>query len=125
MTRILLVEDNEASRDMLVRRLERRGFEMEVSLDGQEALDRVAASPPDLILMDMSLPKLDGYEVTRRLKAAPATAHIPVLGLSAHAMVGDREKALAAGCDEYETKPIEFDRLLTKIHAALGERGSS
>ena len=120
--RILVVEDNEANRDMLVRRLERRGFEVLVSLDGLQALEMAPAVRPDLVIMDMSLPKLDGYEATRRLKAEMATAAIPIVGLSAHAMVGDRERALAAGCDEYETKPVEFERLLGKIEAALGKR---
>ena len=123
MTRILVVEDNEPSADMLVRRLERRGFEVLVSRDGLEALEAATAQKPDLVLMDMSLPKLDGYEVTRRLKAGSATSAIPILGLSAHAMAGDREKALAAGCEEYETKPIEFERLIGKIQTALRTRG--
>jgi len=123
VTRILVVEDNEPSADMLVRRLERRGFEVLVSRDGLEALEAATAQKPDLVLMDMSLPKLDGYEVTRRLKAGSATSAIPILGLSAHAMAGDREKALAAGCEEYETKPIEFERLIGKIQTALRTRG--
>src|SRR5262245_44482600 len=108
---------------MLVRRLERRGFEVLVSRDGLEALQVAAVQKPDLVLMDRSLPKLDGYEATRRLKADTATRAIPVVGLSAHAMAGDREKALAAGCDEYETKPIEFEQLIGKIQTALRARG--
>jgi CheY-like chemotaxis protein len=125
VTRILVVEDNEPSCDMLVRRLERRGFVVLVSRDGLEAVEVATAQKPDLVLMDMSLPKLDGYEATRRLKADTATSAIPVVGLSAHAMAGDREKALAAGCDEYETKPIEFEQLIGKIQTALRGRGDS
>src|SRR5437762_14325162 len=115
MARILLVEDNELNRDMLSRRLARRGYEVMLARDGQEALETARAELPDLILMDMSLPVLDGWDATRQLKSDPATAGIPVIGLTAHAMAGDREKALAAGCDDYDTKPIEFDRLLAKI----------
>lgn len=119
MTRILLVEDNEMNRDMLSRRLERRGFEVLLAVDGEEGLRRAAEDAPDLILMDMSLPKVDGWEATRRLKAEPALARIPVIALTAHAMRSDREQALAAGCDEYDTKPIELDRLLEKIRRLL------
>jgi CheY-like chemotaxis protein len=125
MTRILVVEDNESNRDMLVRRLERRGFEVVISVDGAEALEIVMSAHPDLVLMDMGLPTIDGYEVTRRLRASAATQRIPILGLSAHAMPGDREKAMAAGCDDYDTKPVEFERLIGKIQAALGKRGNS
>jgi CheY-like chemotaxis protein len=119
MTKILLVEDNEMNRDMLSRRLEHRGYEVVVALDGQEGVDMAATELPDLVLMDMSLPVLDGWEATRRLKAGPATAHIPVIALTAHAMAGDREHAMDAGCDDYDTKPIELPRLLKKIEALL------
>lgn len=119
MSKILLVEDNEMNRDMLSRRLERKGFQVVIAADGGSALTTVTAERPDLILMDMSLPVLDGWEATRRLKADVETKHIPIIGLSAHAMAGDREKGLAAGCDEYDTKPIEFDRLLKKINDCL------
>jgi CheY-like chemotaxis protein len=119
MTKILLVEDNEMNRDMLSRRLERKGFEVLLAVDGQEGVELAASQAPDLVLMDMSLPVLDGWEATRRLKANPATSGIPVIALTAHAMSSDRSKALAAGCDEYETKPIELPRLLDKIAALL------
>ncbi len=118
MSRILLVEDNEMNRDMLSRRLRRRKFEVEIAEDGGKAVD-MAASLPDLILLDMSLPVMDGWTVAGTLKAADKTKHIPIIALTAHAMVGDREKAIAAGCDEYETKPIDFKRLLAKIQALL------
>jgi len=120
MPKILLVEDNEMNRDMLSRRLRRRGFEVEVAVDGQEGLDKARSAEPELLLLDMDLPVVDGWEVARRLKEAPETKAIPIVALTAHAMVGDREKALAAGCDEYDTKPIEFKRLLGKIEAFLG-----
>ena len=120
MPRILLVEDNEMNRDMLSRRLERKGFQVVLAVDGKEGVEMAAAHAPDLVLMDMSLPVLDGWEATRRLKAEPATRHIPVIALTAHAMSGDRERALAAGCDDYDTKPIELPRLLGKIEALLG-----
>lgn len=123
MAKILLVEDNELNRDMLSRRLARRGFEVVVAVDGEEGLVKAVTESPGLILMDMSLPKLDGWETTRRLKADPVTAAIPVIALTAHAMSGDREQALAAGCDEYDTKPIELDRLLEKITRFLPEPG--
>lgn len=123
MSKILLVEDNEMNRDMLSRRLERKGFQVIIAGDGSEALTLAMTETPDLILMDMSLPVLDGWEVTRRLKASPETKHIPVIGLSAHAMAGDREKGLAAGCDDYDTKPVEFDRLLKKINDYLKTGG--
>ncbi len=119
MARILLVEDNEMNRDMLSRRLTRRGHEILIAVDGGEGVARATADRPDLILMDMSLPVIDGWEATRRIKADPATSGIPVIALTAHAMAGDREQALAAGCDDYDTKPIELDRLLGKITALL------
>ena len=119
MTKILLVEDNEMNRDMLSRRLERKGFQVALAVDGREGVEMPASHAPDLVLMDMSLPVLDGWEATRRLKAAPATRHIPVIALTAHAMSGDRERALEAGCDDYDTKPIELPRLLGKIEALL------
>jgi len=119
MAKILLVEDNEMNRDMLSRRLARRGHEILIAVDGAEGVARASADLPDLILMDMSLPILDGWEATRRIKADPPTAGIPVIALTAHAMAGDREQALAAGCDDYDTKPIELDRLIGKISALL------
>jgi two-component system, cell cycle response regulator DivK len=117
--KILLVEDNEMNRDMLSRRLLRKGFEVVMAVDGGQAVTMAESEHPDLILMDMSLPVIDGWEATRRVKAAEATAHIPVIALTAHAMSGDREKALDAGCDDYDTKPIEMPRLLEKIDALL------
>jgi CheY-like chemotaxis protein len=123
MARILLVEDNEMNRDMLSRRLARRGHDVLVAVDGAEGVARASADLPDLILMDMSLPVMDGWDATRRIKAGPATSKIPVIALTAHAMSGDREQALAAGCDDYDTKPIEFDRLAEKISALLGGGG--
>lgn len=125
MPKILLVEDNEMNRDMLSRRLMRRGYEVVVASDGQEGLDLVNSSSPDLILMDMSLPSVDGWETTRRIKADTSTAAIPVIALTAHAMSGDREEALKAGCDDYDTKPIEFERLLEKIAAQLERAGKT
>ncbi|MFL5381554.1 MAG: response regulator [Longimicrobiaceae bacterium] len=119
MPRILLVEDNEMNRDMLSRRLERKGYQVVLAVDGQSGVEMAASHAPDLVLMDMSLPVLDGWEATRRLKADPATRRIPVIALTAHAMSSDREKALEAGCDEYDTKPIELPRLLGKIEALL------
>lgn len=113
--KILLVEDNEMNRDMLSRRLARKGHQVVIATDGQQALDLARAERPDLVLMDMSLPVIDGWEATRRLKAAPDTRMLPVIALTAHAMPGDRDKALAAGCDDYDTKPIEFARLIEKI----------
>ncbi len=123
--KLLLVEDNEMNRDMLSRRLTRKGYELAIAVDGQEALALAATAAPDLILMDMSLPLIDGWEATRRLKADPATAAIPVIALTAHAMAGDREQALGAGCDDYDTKPIEFPRLLEKIAAQLTRVGKT
>ena len=115
VAKILLVEDNEMNRDMLSRRLTRKGFDVIVAVDGIESLSLAASDRPDLILMDMSLPGMDGWEATRQIKAAPETNHIPVIALTAHAMSDDREKALAAGCDDYDTKPVEWERLLGKI----------
>jgi two-component system, cell cycle response regulator DivK len=119
MAKILLVEDNEMNRDMLTRRLERRGHEVLVAVDGAQGLALAQDALPGLILMDMSLPVMDGWEATRQLKADPATSSIPVIALTAHAMSEDREKALAAGCDDYDTKPVEFARLVGKIDALL------
>jgi two-component system cell cycle response regulator DivK len=119
MAKILLIEDNELNRDMLSRRLKRKGYEVVIALDGVEGVAMARSEAPDLILMDMSLPALDGWEATRQLKATPETQAIPVIALTAHAMAGDREQALAAGCDDYDTKPIEFKRLLTKMKALL------
>ena len=115
MPKILIVEDNEMNRDMLSRRLERKGYEVVMALDGAECLRVVQSTAPDLILMDMSLPVIDGWEATRQLRASPLTSATPVIALTAHAMADDREKALAAGCDDYDIKPIEFSRLLGKI----------
>ena len=119
MAKILLVEDNEMNRDMLSRRLERRGFQVVMAINGAEGIAMAESERPDLILMDMSLPVVDGWEASRRLKAAAATATIPIIALTAHAMSGDRQQALDAGCDDYDTKPIEFPRLLAKIEALL------
>lgn len=119
MTVILIVEDNEMNRDMLSRRLERRGYKVLLAVDGQMGLDEARAHAPDLVLMDMSLPVMDGWEATRLMKADPALRHIPVIALTAHAMASDRDKALEAGCDDYDTKPIELARLLVKIEALL------
>ena len=123
MAKILLVEDNEMNRDMLSRRLQRKGFQVVLAVDGADGVARATAELPDLILMDMDLPVIDGWEATRRLKALPATRHIPVIGLSAHAMSGDREKGMAAGCDDYDIKPVDFARLLSKIEAIRRSRG--
>ncbi len=119
MTKILLVEDNQMNRDMLSRRLARKGYEVVIAIDGQQGVDMARSETPDLILMDMSLPVLDGWEATRQLKGAPETQAIPVIALTAHAMAGDREKAVAVGCNDYDTKPIELPRLLEKIEALL------
>jgi two-component system cell cycle response regulator DivK len=119
MAKILVVEDNEMNRDMLSRRLMRKGYEVIIALDGEEGVAKAQSEAPDLILMDMSLPVLDGWEATRQLKAGPETHAIPIIALTAHAMAGDREQALAAGCDDYDSKPIEFQRLLDKIEAFL------
>lgn len=119
MTKVLIVEDNEMNRDMLSRRLERKGYEVVMAVDGAEGVDKAGSENPDIILMDMSLPVLDGWEATRRVKANPATARIPVIALTAHAMSGDRDKTIEAGCDDYDTKPIDLPRLLGKIEAQL------
>jgi len=121
MPKILLVEDNEINRDMLSRRLERRGYQVAIALDGEQGVSMAGLEPPDLILMDMSLPVLDGWEAARLLKAAPETRAIPIIALTAHAMVGDREKAIEAGCDDYDTKPVEFQRLLEKTETILAK----
>lgn len=115
MARILLVEDNEMNRDMLSRRLRKRGFEIDIAIDGQQGIDMARAAPPDLILLDMSLPVVDGWEAAKILKSEAATREIPIIALTAHAMAGDKEQALAAGCDDYDTKPVELTRLLEKI----------
>ena len=120
MTKILLVEDNEMNRDMLSRRLMRRGFEVIFAVNGQEGVDLAVSERPDVILMDLSLPVLDGWEATRRVKADDTTSRVPIIGLTAHAMSGDREKAIAAGCDDYDTKPVEIERLIGKIERLLG-----
>src|SRR6059058_5062352 len=119
MTTILLVEDNEMNREMLSSRLERRGYKVLIAVDGDSSISIAQANAPDLILMDMSLPVVDGWEATRRMKADRALQHIPVIALTAHAMANDRDKALEAGCDDYDTKPIELSRLLGKIEALL------
>jgi CheY-like chemotaxis protein len=128
MTTILLVEDNELNREMLSRRLERRGYKVLIALDGDTSISMAQANAPDLILMDMSLPVVDGWEATRRMKADRTLQHIPVIALTAHAMANDRDKALEAGCDDYDTKPIDLSRLLGKIenllHVAGEERTS-
>ncbi len=123
MSKILLVEDNEMNRDMLSRRLIRKGYDVVIAVDGESGVAMAESEAPDLILMDMSLPILDGWEATRRLKAVPATQHIRVIALTAHAMSSDRHKALEAGCDDYDTKPIELPRLLAKIEALLARAG--
>jgi len=120
MAKILLIEDNEMNRDMLSRRLERRGYEVVIAVDGREGIQKAQAEIPQLVLMDMSLPEMDGWEATRRLKDDERTREIPVIALTAHAMAGDREKALAAGCDDYDIKPVDFKRLLLKIETLLG-----
>jgi CheY-like chemotaxis protein len=120
MKKLLLVEDNELNRDMLSRRLARRGYEIVQAVDGQAGIDEAARHLPDLIIMDMSLPVLDGWESTRRIKQQPETQRIPVLALTAHAMAGERERALAAGCEDYDTKPVDFARLIGKIENLLG-----
>jgi two-component system cell cycle response regulator DivK len=124
MPKILIVEDNEMNRDMLSRRLERRGYEIVMAVDGQQGVDAAQSENPDLILMDMSLPVLDGWEATRRIKDGNDTGQIPVIALTAHAMSGDRERAIEAGCDDYDTKPIELPRLLGKIETLLQGNGT-
>jgi two-component system cell cycle response regulator DivK len=125
MAKILLVEDNEMNRDMLSRRLQRRGYEVLTAVDGESGLALTRAETPALVLMDMSLPGIDGWEATRQLKADPATQGIPIIALTAHAMAGDRERALAAGCDDFDIKPIDLDRLLGKIDALLGGKAKA
>ena len=119
MSKLLLVEDNEMNRDMLSRRLMRRGYQVIIAVDGEEGVKMAQGEAPDLILMDMSLPLLDGWEATRLIKASPETRAIPVLALTAHAISGDRQRAMEAGCDDYDTKPVEFVRLLGKIEGLL------
>jgi two-component system, cell cycle response regulator DivK len=122
MTKVLLVEDNEMSRDMLSRRLIRRGFEVVFAVDGKQGVDAARREKPDIILMDMSLPIMDGWEATRCVRSDDATRGVPVIGLTARAMSGDREKAIEAGCDDCDTKPVELDRLIGKIERLLGLR---
>jgi CheY-like chemotaxis protein len=122
MPRILVVEDNEDNRDSLSRRLERRGFEVLIATDGKHGVAMAAAEKPDLILMDMNMPEMDGWEATRKIKATPDAAHVPVIALTAHAMTGDRERALESGCSDYHTKPVEFQKLLAQIETLLQQR---
>ena len=122
--KILLVEDNEMNRDMLSRRLSRNGYEIVIAIDGQEGVDKALSEKPQLILMDMSLPVIDGWEATRRIKAEAATKHIPVIALTAHAMAQDKEKALAAGCDDFDTKPVDLPRLLQKIAGLIRQEAA-
>ena len=124
MARILLVEDNEMNRDMLSRRLVRNDHEVSIAIDGQQGVDMAILLRPDLILMDMSLPVIDGWEATRQIRANDVTRKIPVIALTAHAMAGDREKAMEAGCDDYDTKPVEMERLLGKIAALLATKAA-
>jgi len=123
MRRILLVEDNEMNRDMLSRRLQRRGYEVIIAVDGQQGVAMAQSESPDVILMDMSLPVMDGWEAARTLKSSPQTRDLPVIALTAHAMSTDRDKAIEAGCDDYDTKPIELTRLLAKIEALIARSG--
>jgi CheY-like chemotaxis protein len=122
MPKILLVEDNELNRDMLSRRLERKGFEVSIAVDGRQGVAKALEGAYDLILMDMSLPEIDGWTATRQLRADPRTQSVPIIALTAHAMAGDREKAIGAGCDDYDSKPVEFSRLLAKIEARLSAK---
>ncbi|NQW22276.1 MAG: response regulator [SAR202 cluster bacterium] len=124
MSKLLLIEDNEMNRDMLTRRLERKGYEISIAVDGKDGVMKAKADNPDLILMDMSLPNIDGWEATRIIKGSQETRHIPVIALTSHAMAGDRERALEVGCDEYDTKPIDFFRLLTKIENLLPKKAA-
>lgn len=124
MPRILVIEDNEENRDSLSRRLQRRGFEVLLAPDGKVGVEKARSEKPDLVLMDMNMPLVDGWEATRQIKAEPATAHVPVIALTAHAMAGDKERALAAGCADYHTKPIEFPKLLAQIESLLQGSGS-
>ena len=119
MARILLVEDNEMNRDMLSRRLQKKGYEVSMALDGRQGVEMAKSGGYDLVLMDMSLPEIDGWEATRQLRTVPETRDVPIIGLTAHAMAGDRQKALEAGCNDYDTKPVELPRLLAKIEALL------
>jgi len=123
--KVLLVEDNEMNRDMLSRRLIKKGYTVTIAVDGLQAVARASSDEPDLILMDMSLPEIDGWEATRRIKAEPGTRDIPIIALTAHAMSGDREKAIEAGCDEFDTKPVDLDRLLGKMSAILATGGAT
>ena len=125
MAKILLVEDNEMNRDMLSRRLERRGYTIVMAEDGQQGVDMARTDSPDIILLDMSLPVIDGWEAARQIKAQPESKDIPVIALTAHAMAGDKEKALQAGCDDYDTKPVELPRLLGKIQALLDKKAAA
>jgi CheY-like chemotaxis protein len=122
MKKLLIVEDNEINRDMLTQRLERKGFEIVIAMDGIEGVQMAQSETPDLILMDMSLPYIDGQEATRRIKATESTKHIPVVALTSHSMSGDRERFIEIGCDEYDTKPFDFLRLLTKIENLLSKK---
>lgn len=123
--KVLLVEDNEMNRDMLSRRLIKKGYTVTIAVDGLQAVARASSDEPDLILMDMSLPEIDGWEATRRIKAEPGTRDIPIIALTAHAMSGDREKAIEAGCDEFDTKPVDLNRLLEKMSAILAAGGAT
>lgn len=123
--KILIVEDNELNRDMLSRRLKRNGYEVIVAVDGQEGINLATSTAPEIILMDMSLPVIDGWQATQQIKTNPKTKEIPIIALTAHAMIGDREKALKAGCDDYDTKPIEIERLLEKIERLINLKKSS
>jgi len=118
--KVLLVEDNEMNRDMLSRRLRKKGFEVDMAVDGAEGVEMARRGAYDIVLMDMSLPVIDGWEATRQLRAVPETRNVPVIALTAHAMAGDRDRAMEAGCSDYDTKPVEIDRLLLKMHALLG-----
>jgi two-component system, cell cycle response regulator DivK len=122
MTKILLVEDNELSADMLVRRLKKRGYDVHLATDGQQAVDMTVALLPELVLMDISLPLIDGFEATRRIRKNPSTASLPIIALTAHALPVERARALEAGCDDYDTKPVELERLLGKMSAILGKK---
>ena len=125
MAKILLIEDNEMNRDMLSRRLNRNGYQVVIAVDGEEALEKVRMEDPDMILMDLSLPGMDGWEATRRLKSDEETRQIPIIALTAHALSSDREKALAAGCDDYDTKPVDIKRLVVKIENLISGGGVS
>jgi two-component system, cell cycle response regulator DivK len=120
MSRVLLVEDNEMNRDMLSRRLRKKGFEVDMALDGAQGVEMARSGAYDIVLMDMSLPVIDGWEATRQLRAAPETQTIPIIALTAHAMSGDRDRAMDAGCSDYDTKTVEIDRLLLKMNTLLG-----